>query len=142
MQNKLIIPRNKQGVLFNRFQGSALKVLTICSAGCLRSPTAATLLSNEPFNFNTRSCGLDEEFAIVPISPALIAWADVIVTMEPWMDTTVRGLLASIIDANSFSAHNSKDRTLICLDIEDNYEFMQPELQQIMLDKFKEIFVP
>ena len=36
----------------NKYQGKYKKVLCVCSAGLLRSPTAALVLSQEPFNFN------------------------------------------------------------------------------------------
>lgn len=41
----------------NKFQGSYKRVLCVCSAGLLRSPTAALVLSKDPYNFNTRACG-------------------------------------------------------------------------------------
>ena len=48
----------------NRYQGEYKRVLCVCSAGLLRSPTAALVLSQEPYNFNTRAAGLDEAFAL------------------------------------------------------------------------------
>jgi predicted protein tyrosine phosphatase len=77
-----MIKRNQLGVLFNAYQGKHKKVLTVCSAGCLRSPTAAHILSSEPWNYNTRCAGTSAEYAIVPITEALIVWADVIVCMD------------------------------------------------------------
>ena len=77
-----MIKANQRGVIFNAYQGSHKKVLTVCSAGCLRSPTAAHILSSEPWNFNTRCAGTSEEYAIVPVTEALVTWADVIVCMD------------------------------------------------------------
>lgn len=132
----LKISRNRLGVINNTFQGDALKVLTVCSAGCLRSPTAATLLGSEPWNFNTRSCGLTEEFAIVPISAALVLWADVILVMESWMGQDVETIFNGAKAANN----TNKDLKLICLNIPDDFGFMQEELQVLMQSRFKEIF--
>lgn len=69
----------------NPFQGKFKKVLCLCSAGLLRSPTAAFVLSSEPFNYNTRAAGVVQEYALVPVDDVLLNWADEIVVMEPWM---------------------------------------------------------
>ncbi len=39
-----MINRNRWGNIDNPYQGSAKKVLCVCSAGMLRSPTAANVL--------------------------------------------------------------------------------------------------
>lgn len=72
---------NRLGNCGNRHQGKAKKVLCVCSAGLLRSPTAAVVLAQE-FGFNTRSCGMFREFALIPMDEVLLTWADEIVTME------------------------------------------------------------
>lgn len=70
--------RNQLGNVANKYQTQALKVLCVCSAGLLRSPTLANVLHSE-YGFNTRACGVSKEYALIPISEALIAWADEIV---------------------------------------------------------------
>lgn len=65
----------------NEFQGEYKRVLCVCSAGLLRSPTTAVVLSSEPYNFNTRAAGLVREFALVPVDKVLLFWADEIVCM-------------------------------------------------------------
>ena len=62
----------------NYFQGGDHRVLTVCSAGLLRSPTMANVLHRE-FGYNTRSCGTYEDFALNPISTALLYWAKEVV---------------------------------------------------------------
>ena len=62
----------------NPFQGNTKKVLCVCSAGLLRSPTMANVLYSE-FDLNTRSAGSNSAFALIPVSEALIHWADLIV---------------------------------------------------------------
>ena len=66
----------------NPHQGTAKKVLCICSAGLLRSPTAAIVLSQDPFNFNTRSAGCNPDYALQPVDNVLIEWSDEIIVME------------------------------------------------------------
>lgn len=51
---------NRAFVIGNSAQGRFRKVLCVCSAGVLRSPTAAWVFSNAPFNFNTRSAGTED----------------------------------------------------------------------------------
>lgn len=70
--------RNQLANVGNKFQTTAKKVLCCCSAGLLRSPSLANVLHKE-FGFNTRAVGCDKEYALIPISQALIWWADEIV---------------------------------------------------------------
>jgi len=54
------------------------KVLTVCSAGLLRSATLANFLVKE-YGYNVRNCGTEASYALIPISEALVLWADEIV---------------------------------------------------------------
>lgn len=134
-----MIKANQLGVIFNAYQGKAKKVLCVCSAGCLRSPTAAHLLSAEPWNFNTRCCGTSKEYAIIPITEALIMWADVILVMDCWQQREVNELQNTI--ARDFdSMYEFTYKPVINLEIEDEYNYRNPTLIRIMQDKFLEIF--
>ncbi len=73
---------NKLNNIRNPWQGDTKKVLCVCSAGLLRSPTAAVVLSQEPYNFNTRAAGCNEEYALIFADEFLVEWADEIVCME------------------------------------------------------------
>ncbi len=66
----------------NLHQGQYKKVLCVCSAGLLRSPTTAVVLSKEPYNFNTRAAGCVPDYALIKVDAVLIHWADEIVCME------------------------------------------------------------
>ena len=66
----------------NRFQGPTRKVLCVCSAGLLRSPTVANWLHKE-HGYNTRACGASEEYALIKLDQVLATWADEIVCVEP-----------------------------------------------------------
>ena len=131
-----MIKRNQLGVLFNAYQGKHKKVLTVCSAGCLRSPTAAHILSSEPWNFNTRCAGTSEEYAIVPITEALIVWADVIVCMDEIQQLHINTMQNKL--AEEYEAFDYKQ--VINLDIPDNFDYRNPKLVEIMKEKFKELF--
>lgn len=64
----------------NPYQGVASRLLFVCTAGLLRSPTAADVATKE--GYNARSCGSNIYLALIPISVNLILWADKIVFMD------------------------------------------------------------
>lgn len=63
----------------NQYQGHYTRLLFVCSAGMLRSPTAAEVAIK--LGYNARSCG-SAEYALIPISCNLIHWASKIFFME------------------------------------------------------------
>ena len=135
-----MIKRNQLGVLFNAYQGNYKKVLTVCSAGCLRSPTAAHILSSEPWNFNTRCAGVSTEYAIIPVTDALIVWADIILVMDSDQQTLINQMQERMFrDMDNWSL-DYQFKQVINLEIEDEYDYRNPHLVRIMQDKFLEIF--
>lgn len=134
-----MIKANQRGVIFNAYQGKYKKVLTVCSAGCLRSPTAAHILSSEPWNFNTRCAGTSKEYAIVAVDEALVAWADVILCMEEEHQFYVNKIQHKLAEESS-EMFEYTYKQVINLNIEDNYSYRHPELVKIMQDKFLVIF--
>lgn len=113
----------------NPCQGDFKKVLCVCSAGLLRSPTAAWVLSNPPFNYNTRACGAVRAFALIPLDEVLIRWADEIVCMEEEHYETVLHELSQM--------EMAKRPEVKCLYIEDSYYYRQKELQWLIAEKYK-----
>ena len=95
-------------------------VLFICSQNRLRSPTAEQVFASWP-GIETSSAGLNND-AECPVTPELVAWADLILVMEP----AHRSKLSA-----KFKAH-LRDTRVICLDIPDDYEFMDPELIKLL----------
>ena len=102
----------------NQFQGKYKRVLCVCSAGLLRSPTAAVVLSQEPYWFNTRAAGLEPEFALIPVDEVLLAWADEVVCMT---EDQAERLAAKV-----------PNKPVICLQIEDSFEYRNPELVNLI----------
>lgn len=119
---------NRIGTTKNPYQGKYKKVLCVCSAGCLRSPTAAEVLSREPFNFNTRAAGVYTDFAIVAVDPVLLHWADEIVCM----DEGHKRMLEDMMDKCAIT------RPIVVLNIGDVYEFRDPELVKAIKAKYVE----
>lgn len=115
--------RNRMHNMTNPNQGKYKKILCVCSAGLLRSPTAALVLSMPPFNHNTRAVGLDADFALVVVDEYLAAWADEIVCMTSSQITDLREL--------------APDKKIICLQIEDSYDYRDPKLIKLIAKNYK-----
>ena len=99
------------------------RMLFICSQNRLRSPTAEQLFSTYP-NLECASAGLNHD-ADTPVTPELLEWADIIFVMEK----THRSKLSSKFQRHLANAH------VVCLDIPDNYEFMDPALVLLLKSK-------
>lgn len=116
----------------NPYQGNAPRWLFVCSAGLLRSPTGATLASQ--YGINARSCGSNFNYALVPCSANLINWADKIVFVN-------KENLWQLED--NFLGHKDLLEQLECkqivLNIPDNFEYMDPQLQELFRE---ELFKP
>jgi predicted protein tyrosine phosphatase len=106
----------------NPYQGRYKKVLCICSAGLLRSPSTALVLSQEPYNYNTRAAGLSKEFALVQVDEVLLHWAQEIVCMSPEQAETLSTLV--------------EDKPIICLNIPDSFEYRDPELLKLIRKQY------
>jgi predicted protein tyrosine phosphatase len=99
------------------------RALFICSANRLRSPTAEQVFARWP-GIETDSAGLSND-AVVTLSPEQLDWADVVFVME--------------------KAHRSKlsrhfrrwlgGKRVVCLDIPDDYAFMDPALVRLLEQK-------
>ena len=124
------VPRNKLSVITNPYQGKHLKLLTVCSGGVLRSPTAATL-GTILCGFNTRSCGT-EDYALIKISQELVYWADEIVCAEYYH----QGVVMSVLD-NVYLPDEPRPLVRV-LEIPDEYDYMDGELQRLITAKFDE----
>ena len=116
----------------NPYQGAADRWLFVCSAGLLRSPTGATMAAN--YGINARSCGSNFNYALVPCSANLIAWADRIIFVN-------QENLEQLEDNYVGHPHILEDieEKATVLDIPDNFEYMDPKLQEIYR---KELFEP
>jgi predicted protein tyrosine phosphatase len=99
------------------------RALFICTHNRLRSPTAEHVFSTWP-GVDTDSAGLGSD-ADVPLSPEQIEWATIIFVMEK----KHRNQLAT-----KFRRHLNGKR-VVCLDIPDDYEYMQPELIKLLESK-------
>lgn len=98
-------------------------VLFICSQNRMRSPTAEQVFAEWP-GIETSSAGLNYG-ADNPVTPELLEWADLIFVME----RAHRSKLSA-----RFKAHLG-NRRIVCLDIPDEYAFMDPALVRLLKAK-------
>lgn len=119
--------RNQLANISNPFQGDSKKVLCVCSAGLLRSPTLASVL-NQEFGYNTRSVGTAKDFALIPLTEALIHWCDEIV----FVDEDCKDYLTPEM-REEISLSEAKE---ITLDVPDNYSYDDPTLRKILLEAY------
>lgn len=123
MTDKIIQSRRNQiANAANRFQGTQKRVLCLCSAGLLRSATIADILVKTG-KYNVRNAGCSQEYALIPLSTALLHWADEIIVVKEWEDF-VREALES---------ENLTELTPVTsLDIPDVFARNEPELIEII----------
>ena len=128
MENQDPYLMNRLGNIQNRYQNfkKHKRVLCVCSAGLLRSPTAAFVLSQEPWNFNTRAVGLVPEFALVPLDRVLLEWADEVVCMTE----------DQALDVECRVDNAGLTTPVLCLNIEDQFGYRDPELMRLITERY------
>lgn len=97
-----------------------MKVLFICNQNENRSKTAERLFKNK---YETKSAGL---FNGNPVSKKQLNWADLIIVMEEHQRSEL---------AKRFPKEYMQ-KQIISLNIPDIYKFNQPELKNILKEKF------
>lgn len=95
-------------------------ILFICSQNRLRSPTAEQVFADWP-GIETASAGLNND-AEVTVGPELLGWADLIFVMEKAQRNKL---------TRNFQPHLA-DKPIICLEIPDNYDLMEPALVTLL----------
>ena len=104
-------------------------MLFVCSQNRLRSPTAEQIFSLRT-DIEVRSAGTNND-AETPLDTELVEWADIIFVMERTHRNKVQ---------KKFRSALAKKR-IVCLDIPDNYEFMDLELVRLLKAKMNR-FLP
>ena len=96
------------------------RFLFVCSQNKLRSPTAEQIFSTLD-GVEVSSAGTNND-AENPLTGELLAWADVIVVMERAHRAKIQKRFRKTLNG----------KQLVCLDIPDNYAFMDPELIRLL----------
>lgn len=95
-------------------------VLFVCSQNRLRSPTAEQIFADHP-GIEVQSAGTNND-AENPLTSELVRWADLIFVMEKTHRTKLQKRFRSDL----------KSARVICLDIPDDYEFMDEALIRLL----------
>jgi predicted protein tyrosine phosphatase len=100
-----------------------MNLLFVCSANQLRSPTGEEVFCQYD-GIEAIGCGTNND-AITPISGDLVQWADIIFVMEQYHRNKVVKKFKLLL----------KGKKVVCLDIPDNYERMDPVLVRLLESK-------
>ena len=92
------------------------RFLFVCSQNRLRSPTAEQIFAEWP-GLAVSSAGTNRD-AENPLTDELVEWADTIFVMERAHRSKVRNKFRNALGP----------RRIVCLEIPDEYQFMDPEL--------------
>ena len=98
----------------------ARRLLFVCSQNRLRSPTAEHVFATYP-GVETLSAGLNVG-ADVPLSEELLRWADLVFVMEKRHREKLSREFRQALGGTR----------VVCLDIPDIYEYMDPELVALL----------
>jgi predicted protein tyrosine phosphatase len=90
----------------------------VCSAGLLRSPTAAYVSANR--GYNTRAAGM-EDYALVPVTQQLVDWADTVFCMDDYQVAVLK---------------EKFDVEAVNLAVPDKFEYRNSELVKLLEEKF------
>ena len=97
-------------------------VLFVCSQNKLRSPTAEQVFASYP-GIEVASAGTNND-AETPLTSELVRWADVIFVMERAHRNKLQRRFRADLKAR-----------VVCLDIPDEYEFMDETLVRLLKAK-------
>ena len=93
-----------------------IRLLFVCSRNRWRSPTAEAICRGVP-GCEARSAGT-EPAARVRVNEKLLAWADLVCCMERRHIGRLRERFGAVLEG----------KRVVCLDVPDEYLFMDPEL--------------
>ena len=95
-------------------------LLFVCTENKLRSLTAETVFS-EIEGISAIGCGTNKD-AETPLSGDLIEWSDIVFAMEKSHRKKISSRYNNLLQA----------KKLVCLDVPDRYQYMQPELVELL----------
>jgi predicted protein tyrosine phosphatase len=104
------------------------RILFVCTVNRMRSATAHKLYENDE-RFDVDSAGTDRTANVV-LEEWHVEWADAVVVMEKQHRNKIR---------DRFPQWYEK-KPIVCLYIEDIYDYMQPELIAVLQEKFEDVY--
>ena len=115
-------------------RNSREQLLFVCSRNQWRSPTAANLFKNSQL-YVAKSAGTSDK-ARIKLTANLINWADQIFVMEKRHAAIIRQNYPDLMMDRSRSV-SGRD-SIVTLDISDDYQYMDPELIEILESRLAE----
>jgi len=103
----------------------ARRVLFICRVNRHRSATAERVFCKRR-DLDVRSAGTSAD-ALVRVNKRMLEWADIIFTMDEQQGAAL---------GRMFPSHPALDQ-LICLDIPDDFTFLDPALVELLEERVK-----
>jgi len=103
-------------------------VLFVCTVNRMRSATAEKIYADDE-RFSVDSAGTDRT-ATVRIEDWHLEWADYIVVMERAHRDKIQRLFPLLYHT----------KPILCLHIPDVFDFMQPELVELLRQKFERLY--
>ena len=100
-----------------------MNLLFVCARNRRRSPTAERVFAGV-CGVETDSAGVSPD-AEQPLTADLLAWADIILVMEPRHRARM---------ARAFGRH-LRSKRVACLGIPDDYDFLDPELVRLLWER-------
>lgn len=100
--------------------GDKMNLLFICSQNKRRSLTAEKLFDG--YNGHKVASAGTETNSRIKVTPGLLGWADIIFCMEKKHVRRIKEKYSDIV----------ANKKVICLNISDDYEFMDRELQELL----------
>lgn len=104
------------------------RILFVCTVNRMRSATAYQIYKDDP-RFDVDSAGTDRTAAVV-LEEWQLEWADAIVVMEKQHRNKIRERFPQLYE----------QKPIVCLYIEDIYDYMQPELIAVLQEKFEDVW--
>ena len=92
----------------------------------------ALVLSQEPFNYNTRSAGTNNDLAVVELTDTLLVWADEVVCAETEHAQKVTKRLQKL----------NLDKPVVNLGIPDIYDYRDANLIELIFDTYVQKTAP
>jgi len=100
-----------------------MRVLFVCRLNRRRSATAERIFDKDP-SLDVRSAGTETD-ALVRVNERMLDWADVVFTMDAGQERALSRL---------FPGSPALEK-IVCLDIADQYEFLDPELVTLLRER-------
>lgn len=87
----------------------------------------AWVLSQDPYNFNTRAVGMDKNYALIQLDEVHLHWADEIVCAEFEQSDQIYKMLTEL----------KIDTKIVNLCIPDSYDYRDPVLCDLIRNRYK-----